>query len=138
MHTHTHTTTRRLILAAIAVLIVAASTTTAHAKYDPFDVWGYVAYTPPARAPTTTTAPAAAPAPVAVCVGDTAHPCGHRTGASIAAACGDPTCGRKDDAKFCNGASPCWFCCCGCSSGCGTGDHDPAPPCTIDGGPCTK
>lgn len=34
---------------------------------------------------------------------------------------GDPTCGMKDDPAKCNGAAPCFYCCCGCEGGCGTG-----------------
>jgi len=129
---------------AAVVLVCLSTTTTAHAKYDPFDVWGYVAYTPPAATTTTPIIDYALPA--AACVEASAHPCGHRAGAdSIAAACGDPTCGMVDDPKFCHGASPCYFCCCGCDGGCGTGDHEPeAAACVPDwspgmpGRPCTK
>ena len=135
---------------AAVVLVCLSATTTAHAKYDPFDVWGYVAYTPPAATATTTTTTTTPiidyALPAAACVETSAHPCGHRAGAdTIAAACGDPTCGMRDDPKLCNGASPCYFCCCGCDGGCGTGDHEPeAAACVPDwspgmpGRPCTK
>jgi hypothetical protein len=53
-----------------------------------------------------------------------AHPCGHRRGTSVGDACGDHTCGRLDDAKYCGGAEGCHFCCCGCEGGCGDGSED--------------
>jgi len=124
---------------AAVVLVCLSTTTTAHAMHDHAGASGYTTYSAPAATTTTTTPIMDYALPAAACVEASAHPCGHRAGAdSVAAACGDPTCGMRDDPKFCHGASPCYFCCCGCDGGCGTGDHEPAPPCTIDGGPCTK
>ena len=133
---------------AAVVLLCLSTTTTAHAMHDHAGASGYTAYSAPAPAATTTTTTPIIdyPLPAAACVETSAHPCGHRAGAdTIAAACGDPTCGMRDDPKFCHGASPCYFCCCGCDGGCGTGDHDLEPAaCVPDwspgmpGRPCTK
>jgi hypothetical protein len=61
---------------------------------------------------------------------DPSKPCGHRVGASKGAACGDHTCGERDnDPDACGGVQPCYYCCCGCCpDGCGGGGGpDPTP-----------
>ena len=121
------TATLWTIALALLILVFAVPVS---ANYDP----GYVDYTPPTPTPPTPVVTTTIVIPEQVCVASEGHPCGHRTGESVGAACGDPTCGKKDDAKFCGGDPNCYFCCCGCDSGCG-GYHGPDPEpeaCVID------
>jgi hypothetical protein len=118
-----------IVRTTIVVIVLMAVVAPVHAHCDiSVGVGGPGAYTP---APRITVQPVV---PVTVCVETASHPCGHVGGGdSVAAACGDPTCGMVDKPELCGGFSPCYFCCCGCEGGCGTGDsEDVVSPC-VDG-----